>query len=218
MDITRLPRSFWNHTDTRPRRISEAVPATPAQITYLRSLIVDAEHMTDAGETQEARIADFEARCLPHLTAGFASTLIANLAEIRKAREASMREYTRKVARATDPANTPAYAAPVPRIQGIMDALSPGMYTLNGDYFRVVKSRGSDRMYAQKLTPGIDGDNGKFAYAPGVVAQLRPNHRLDRESAALFGRKTGQCVACGRNLTNTTSIEEGIGPICGGRL
>ncbi|QIQ67358.1 hypothetical protein cory_46 [Pseudomonas phage cory] len=38
------------------------------------------------------------------------------------------------------------------------------------------------------------------------------------ESAVAYGRKTGQCSCCGRELTNHASIEMGIGPICAGKF
>lgn len=34
------------------------------------------------------------------------------------------------------------------------------------------------------------------------------------EAAVRYGRKTGRCACCGRELTNKLSIELGIGPIC----
>lgn len=34
------------------------------------------------------------------------------------------------------------------------------------------------------------------------------------EAAIRYGRKTGRCACCGRELTNAESIELGIGPIC----
>lgn len=34
------------------------------------------------------------------------------------------------------------------------------------------------------------------------------------EAAVRYGRKTGKCACCGRELTNKLSIELGIGPIC----
>jgi hypothetical protein len=33
-------------------------------------------------------------------------------------------------------------------------------------------------------------------------------------AAVAFGRRTGQCSCCGRELTNAESVELGIGPIC----
>lgn len=34
------------------------------------------------------------------------------------------------------------------------------------------------------------------------------------ESAIAYGRQTGRCSCCGRKLTDATSVERGIGPIC----
>ncbi len=42
------------------------------------------------------------------------------------------------------------------------------------------------------------------------------NDPLDQ--AVAYGRKFGSCCACGRTLTNQTSIDAGIGPICGSRF
>lgn len=38
------------------------------------------------------------------------------------------------------------------------------------------------------------------------------------EAAVRYGRRTGTCSCCGRELTNHASIEAGIGPICAGRF
>ena len=35
-----------------------------------------------------------------------------------------------------------------------------------------------------------------------------------KEAAVAFGRRTGRCSCCGRELTNHASIDLGIGPIC----
>jgi hypothetical protein len=41
----------------------------------------------------------------------------------------------------------------------------------------------------------------------------------DPHAAAIaYGRRTGQCCICGRELTNHASIDLGIGPICAGRM
>lgn len=41
----------------------------------------------------------------------------------------------------------------------------------------------------------------------------------DPKAAAIaYGRRTGNCCICGRELTNHESIELGIGPICAGRM
>jgi len=38
------------------------------------------------------------------------------------------------------------------------------------------------------------------------------------ESAVAYGRKTGQCACCGRELTKHESIDRGIGPVCATRF
>lgn len=39
-----------------------------------------------------------------------------------------------------------------------------------------------------------------------------------KQSAVAYGRRTGSCSCCGRELTNHASIEAGIGPICESRF
>ncbi len=41
---------------------------------------------------------------------------------------------------------------------------------------------------------------------------------LTLELAKEYGKLYGQCMICGRTLTNEDSIEAGIGPICAGKL
>ena len=36
-------------------------------------------------------------------------------------------------------------------------------------------------------------------------------------AAVAYGQKFGSCAVCGRELTDHTSIERGIGPICAGK-
>lgn len=51
--------------------------------------------------------------------------------------------------------------------------------------------------------------------APTETADTLQLISKDPKSAAIrWGQKTGRCSCCGRELTNHTSIEMGIGPIC----
>ncbi len=50
-------------------------------------------------------------------------------------------------------------------------------------------------------------------YAAVIAACKAPE-----ESAIAFGKRFGQCSCCGRTLTNSLSIELGIGPICRGKF
>lgn len=85
--------------------------------------------------------------------------------------------------------------------------IAPGMYLRDGKVYKVVTSQ-AGRPYAKVL-------NGTtFEYAPGALKTLDATHRMSLEDAKKFGRETGTCCSCGRELTNPESIEAGIGPIC----
>lgn len=61
---------------------------------------------------------------------------------------------------------------------------------------------------------------GKFfavsATLPGTEARLLEVAADPMGQAVLYGKLTGKCSCCGRELTNAQSIEAGIGPICAG--
>jgi hypothetical protein len=123
--------------------------------------------------------------------------------------------------------------------------LEAGMYRLGDEIYKVqrnvVQGDGS-KAYAKCLTAQdecreCDGaevyhnsDTGysslphkfspkwKFEYVQGAIHRIRPEMRMSLDEAKAFGKVYGTCCVCGRTLTNETSIEEGIGPICGGRV
>jgi len=47
-----------------------------------------------------------------------------------------------------------------------------------------------------------------------TLSRLQTIARNPMEAAVRYGRQTGRCSCCGRELTNKASIEAGIGPIC----
>lgn len=51
-----------------------------------------------------------------------------------------------------------------------------------------------------------------------MIAKLRDVEERGIEAVKDIGRLTGICCVCGRTLTNEASIEDGIGPICAGRM
>lgn len=72
--------------------------------------------------------------------------------------------------------------------------------------------------YAGKITP-----DGKLKRVADVnPAQLLPAlaavERDPQEAAIAYGRATGRCSICGRELTDPESIARGIGPICASLL
>jgi|SRR6266850_50919 len=92
--------------------------------------------------------------------------------------------------------------------------LGPGYFQFGETVAKVQISKSSGRPYAKVL----DLVSGSFEYAPGVMTRLFESDRLTIEVAAKMGRQTGRCMICARELTNTDSIERGIGPICAGKL
>lgn len=99
----------------------------------------------------------------------------------------------------------PARAAYVPEMYAV------GLYTHDGRIFRIkVAKHNPNRTYAVELV------EGSWEYVRKVdVPRLT---KMTIEQAAQYGRKTGQCIECGRQLTNPVSVAAGIGPICAGRF
>ena len=88
--------------------------------------------------------------------------------------------------------------------------VTPGFYLCNAGAFKVKASKSTGNLYAMKL----DTTTGKFEYDKGAIFNLRPETKMTKEQAAAYGRKTGRCMICGRELTKQESIDAGIGPIC----
>lgn len=73
-----------------------------------------------------------------------------------------------------------------------------------------VKGR-SDRRYKGKLM------NGAWHPVTGeadVTEALRVIAQNPAKAAQEYGKKTGECSCCGRELSDPVSVERGIGPIC----
>lgn len=106
--------------------------------------------------------------------------------------------------------------------------LEEGMYQVGDDIYQVQKSKTSGKPYAKLLVlhyvTDEDGEvikarsRARFEYAPGAIRRIRPEHRLPLDRAKAFGKRFGICCCCSRLLTNKISVDEGIGPICGGRI
>ena len=98
------------------------------------------------------------------------------------------------------------------------EAVTEGMYQdPTGQIFKVQKAvHGSGQLYAKLLVitgEGLDR-TGRFEFAPGAIRKLRPEWKMSLEQAQAFGRLYGICCQCGAILTDETSIELGIGPVC----
>lgn len=55
-------------------------------------------------------------------------------------------------------------------------------------------------------------------YRGQVVEALEAIAQDPRAASKAYGRLVGRCGVCGRHLEDETSVAEGIGPICAGRL
>lgn len=88
--------------------------------------------------------------------------------------------------------------------------VTPGFYLCNAGAFKVKASKSTGNLYAMRL----DTETGKFEYDKGAIFNLRPETRMTKDQAAAYGRKTGNCMICGRQLTDPASVKAGIGPIC----
>jgi hypothetical protein len=101
-----------------------------------------------------------------------------------------------------------------------------GMYrTPDGEIYKVqVAVHGSGRLYAKKLValdePKVMRKGTKthdFVFESGALAKITPEMKMTLEEMKEWGKLYGTCCKCGLTLTDETSIEEGIGPVCGGR-
>lgn len=101
-----------------------------------------------------------------------------------------------------------------PKPSTSFEPVEEGIYELDGAVYRVKWNKSHTRRYAEQMT----GKTGRWVYAKGVIAQLRPEHKVSLDRAKEYGQTTGICMMCGRLLTNPTSVAEGIGPICAGRF
>ena len=123
-----------------------------------------------------------------------------------------------------------------------------GMHRLDGVIYKVQKAvHGSGNLYAKRLsvkvscTGHLDFSDpsafdapwtfcpdatecpnkvveASFEYAPGAVKKLNESTRMTLAEAKEWGALYNTCCACGRTLTDETSVENGIGPICAKRF
>jgi hypothetical protein len=171
--------------------IGTAYPATPKQIGFIRSLVVQCPN---APERVLEAIAD------PYLTTRDASRVIDELL----------------VARKSAPRAAAAPAAPVAPLEpGMYRAADGGIYkvqrskTSGGLYAKqLVEIAGA------RLTEAEQVVNFEFQYAPGAVHTLTADDRMSLEQAKAFGIQYGVCCVCGATLKDAHSVAMGIGPVC----
>ena len=95
--------------------------------------------------------------------------------------------------------------------------IEEGFYTKDGEIAKVqVAVHGSGNLYAKRL----DAQTGEFGFERGLVSKIGRDgwRKLTLDEAKDLGRLYGRCLACGRTLTDETSIANGIGPICASKF
>lgn len=88
------------------------------------------------------------------------------------------------------------------------------------EVFKVqVAHHGSGGLYAKRLVLPAGGvERGAWTFERGLIAKLDPAWKLTLEQAQAWGRLYGYCCRCAAILTDETSIERGLGPICAGKF
>lgn len=169
-------------------------PATEPQIKFLKNLLSEREGADEAKKVL-AEIAEWteDNGCL--ITKRAASGFIDRLIK------------------------TPKVVAPRPVRTAPVVEVSEGVYFKDlGDTQAIVKVQravhGSGNLYAKQLNL----TTGQFEYVAGLIRKLEGFELLTYAKALEFGQLYGRCMVCGRTLTNESSIEAGIGPVCGSRL
>ena len=122
------------------------------------------------------------------------------------------------------------------------DSITPAERKVAGDLqpildlFQRQRERGAKRfslrLQGATLSPSRDGRNVWVKRGDTFLGGIREGGRPDRSipsdvvsvlqgaasdplsAAVAFGRETGECSCCGRELTDPASIAQGIGPIC----
>jgi hypothetical protein len=96
------------------------------------------------------------------------------------------------------------YKRPVYRAEGLVISLAPATGVNAGALY----IKDTDKQYLGKVV------NGRYIGSDAAKEPLANIAEDPREAAIRYGRQTGSCACCGRELTNKASIELGIGPIC----
>lgn len=93
--------------------------------------------------------------------------------------------------------------------------LEAGMYRKNGTIYKVQMAvHGSGKPYAKVF----NSESMSFEYVPGAIRELTAEDRMALEEAKKYGRLYETCIVCSKTLTDEKSIQEGIGPVCAGRV
>jgi hypothetical protein len=175
---------------TRPPRVfaPAAVPATDRQISYLEALR-DGKDTSSLSPEQRAWLADVDFKMVG-LSKTKASVVIATLVELPWAEK----DEAQKVA--DDMPQVPDGRYAIPKDDGTLMFYS----VKKGKYTTFVDVWASDARYPIK----------NAVEKTRILTLIKD----DPDAGPRFGREIGKCYVCGRTLTDETSRELGIGPVC----
>jgi hypothetical protein len=92
-----------------------------------------------------------------------------------------------------------------------------GMYKIGDQIVRVYLGQQSGKMLAKELVG--EGEHFEWSYLGKATRFIKADTpRLSLDEAKKFGRMTGTCCICARRLDNPESVDEGIGPVCKGKM
>jgi hypothetical protein len=129
-----------------------------------------------------------------------------SMAKILAAREAAAVKVDLTPIRVMfDRASTSGYKAPKYRAEGVEISKASAYGRNPGALY--VRRLEDDRYMGKLVDDRYVGDQQAIVALNAIAAD-------PKGAAVRFGQKTGTCSCCGRELTNHTSIELGIGPIC----
>ena len=117
----------------------------------------------------------------------------------------------------------------VSRILAVLDKADPAMKTPKirvGDFVfskPAPHSKNAGSVYIKQLGEYIGKVTGGYYLPVGnvskdTIAEIQEICKDPMESAVAYGRRTGNCAVCARELTVKESIDRGIGPVCADRL
>jgi hypothetical protein len=91
--------------------------------------------------------------------------------------------------------------------------LDEGMYRVDDAIYKIYRTTETNEIVAKQLVEGVFEYLGKKP-----LKFITAEHRMTLDEAKEYGRITNTCCVCSRRLTNETSVAEGIGPVCAGRV
>ena len=117
----------------------------------------------------------------------------------------------------------------VSRILAVLDKADPAMKTPKirvGDFVfskPAPHSKNAGSVYIKQLGEYIGKVTGGYYLPVGnvskdTIAEIQEICKDPMESAVAYGRRTGNCAVCARELTVKESIDRGIGPVCADKL